>query len=54
MEKALEIIELNKVYRNKVQALNDINLSVENWNVKNLGSLTIRTMGEYHSPPSMH
>ena len=29
MEKALEIIELNKVYRNKVQALNDISLSVE-------------------------
>ena len=29
MEKALEIIELNKVYRNKVQALNNISLSVE-------------------------
>ena len=29
MEKALEIIELNKIYRNKVQALYDISLSVE-------------------------
>jgi len=29
MEKALEIIELNKIYRNKVQALHDISLSVE-------------------------
>ena len=29
MEKALEIIELNKIYRNRVQALHDISLSVE-------------------------
>ena len=29
MEKALEIIELNKIYRNKVQALDNINLTIE-------------------------
>jgi ABC-2 type transport system ATP-binding protein len=29
MEKALEIIELNKVYRNNVRALENINLTVE-------------------------
>ena len=31
MEKALEIIGLNKVYRNNVRALENINLSSHHW-----------------------